>query len=237
MPSQNPICCSLSLFLPPSFSSQLTTLDGAREKWASLGASCAAGKHSTPSYALTFPCIRNQGWESLSWHWAVPPCGKDDMNKSNYSSYPLQCIQTCIIFAPIACWNFSTGLLDFPQGFLVCGWLSKASILQGILDCSWQGLEAAHRPLQGPQTEHRSVCPLPDTWVGKIPPRSLGMWGWIPQLPQRHFIHVWMPNCSWDGYTNKRHIIGPSSWCVNSLSCLFSILKNLFLSFFACTGS
>ena len=61
MPSKNPICCSLSLFLPPSFSSQLSTLDGAREKWASLGASCAAGKHSTPSYALTFPCIRNQG--------------------------------------------------------------------------------------------------------------------------------------------------------------------------------
>ena len=173
MPSKNPICCSLSLFLPPSFSSQLSTLDRAREKWASLGASCAAGKHSTPSYALTFPCVRNQGWESLSWRWAVPPCGKGDMNKSNYSSDPLQCIQTCIIFAPRACWNFSTGLLDFPQGFLVCGWLSKTSVLQGILDCSWQGLEPAHRPLQGPQTAHRSVCPLPDTWVGKIPPGPL----------------------------------------------------------------
>lgn len=159
------------------------------------------------------------------------------MNTSNYSSHPLQCIQTCIISAPIACWDFCTGLLDFPQGFLIYGWLSKTSVLQEILDCSWVGLEPAHRPLQGPRTGHRSVCPLPDTWVGNIPPRSLGMWGWIPQLPQRHFIHVWMPNCSWGGDINKRHLIGPSSWCVNSLFCLFSIFKNIFLSLFACTGS
>ena len=36
----------------------------------------------------------------------------------------------------------------------------------------------------------RSVCLLPGAWVGDTPPKSLGIWCWIPQLPQKTVLLV-----------------------------------------------
>lgn len=85
-----------------------------------FGNICTAGKGSIRSHALTFPC-RSHG-EKVSLGTELCHLGERVTRvKSNCSSYPLQCIPTCIIFAPTARWNFSTGLLDFPQGSLICG--------------------------------------------------------------------------------------------------------------------
>lgn len=55
-----------------------------------------------------------------------------------------------------------------------------------------RGLEPVHGPLQGPQLGLRGVCLLPEAWVGESSPGSLGVWCWIPSLPQTHF-------CPWMG--------------------------------------
>lgn len=57
------------------------------------------------------------------------PCPKPAV----FINCPLQCIWTCICFAPVECWNFSSGNLDFHKGSVTCGWLPKAVLSR----CSW----------------------------------------------------------------------------------------------------
>ena len=87
-------------------------------------------------------------------------------------------------FAPVVCWNFFSGNLDFHKGPPIHGWLSKLVFSRG----SWTTAQrpgAVYRPLQDPQSGSRSVYLLPEALVGEISPGSLGIWCWIPQLPQR----------------------------------------------------
>lgn len=133
MPSKSPMCCSPILFLSPlSHSVHNSVLWMGQERngllWQHPVLLGRPGTHSHAPFSLqkksrarrpslvTELCHLGEG---ATWV------------KSHCSSYPLQCIQTCIIFAPTICWNFSTGLLDFPQGSLVCGWLSKTVFSRG----------------------------------------------------------------------------------------------------------
>lgn len=73
-----------------------------------------------------------------------------------------------------------SGVLDLlpwtpglPQRFL-CPWVIVLfSVLQGLLDHGHEGLELAHRPLQGPEPCPGSVRLLSDAWVGETPPGSV----------------------------------------------------------------
>ena len=58
---------------------------------------------------------------------------------------------------------------------------------QELLDRGSEELESLHGPLQGPQPQLRSVCLFPNAQAGETPPRPLGGWCWIPQLPQMYF--------------------------------------------------
>lgn len=58
---------------------------------------------------------------------------------------------------------------------------------QELLNRGSEELESLHGPLQGPQPRLRSVCLFLNAQAGETPPRPLGGWCRIPQLPQMHF--------------------------------------------------
>lgn len=63
-------------------------------------------------------------------------------------------------------------------------------ILQGLLNHSWVSLGATAEFTSWDQ----SLCLLPgyigNAKIGGTSPKSLGIWSWIPQLPQRHFFKM-----------------------------------------------
>ena len=65
------------------------------------------------------------------------------------------------------------------------------------------GAGASSWATQGPQLGPRSAYLLPNTWVGETSPGFLGVWCWIPQLPQRHF-------CPW--MDTKLLLLGRGGW-------------------------
>lgn len=87
------------------------------------------------------------------------------------------------------CWNLSSEIWTSTNTLSSVGHCLK-HVFQGLQDLGHEGLKAAHRPLQGPQPNPRSVCQLPDT-VGKAPLKSLSVWCWVPLPPKRHF-YLWM---------------------------------------------
>lgn len=101
---------------------------------------------------------------------------------------PLQSIPTFVLLQ----WSTGTSPLK--------AWTSTKAV-SSVGDCPSQNSPGAHGPwptgagassqvLQAPLPVLRSVCLLPDVQRGPIALGSLGVWCWIPQLPQRHF-------CSW----------------------------------------
>ena len=130
MPSQFYIQLSQSLPAPQSYSSWCCTLGGAWEKWTPSAASCTVGEDMC-SLTHFFPCRINHSWEDLSWPYAVPPWGGIMWVKSSCSFYLLQCIQIYVSFAPVVCWNFSSGNLYCYKGSLIHGWLSKTVFSRG----------------------------------------------------------------------------------------------------------
>ena len=95
--------------------------------------------------------------------------------KSGCSSYPIQCIQSCIFLPPAVCWNFPAGLQDQHKGSLVCGQLSNSVSSGGSWTPEPRGAGVVHRPLQCPELGPGSVCLLLDAPVGESPPGSLGV--------------------------------------------------------------
>lgn len=151
-------------------SSRLSTLDGVREKWASLAVPCTAGEARSPLRVLSlFPTEEIKGKKVSP---GTELCHLEERGDTSqvkiFPYYSLQRTQTCIWFAPTACWNFSTAHLDFHQGSLIYG-----KVLQGLLDCSWEGPQPVHGPLHDPQPGLSSASLLPGALVGAILPRSL----------------------------------------------------------------
>ena len=111
-PSESPVCCPASLFLPP----RLSTLTGAGEKWTSLesshtagGAGCLCTCSHPPSHG------RNHCWDCLSWHWAVLPWERVMWVKSHQSSY-LSKASKCRFFC-CCCSSNMLELLHWTSGF------------------------------------------------------------------------------------------------------------------------
>ena len=65
----------------------------------------------TFTYTLSLSSGRNQGWECLSWHWAVLSLGRGDITKVKPFLLPFSKgpISDSSFFASVVCWNFSTG--------------------------------------------------------------------------------------------------------------------------------
>lgn len=125
MLSERPGCCFSSHLLPPSCTAYLSIPDWARKKRVSLAASCIAWE-ARCSFVYSHLSL----WEK-SWAWKVS-FGRGTQEKWNYSSYPLQYVLYQISPPPpLACWNFSAGLLDLHKGTLIHGWLSE-SVFFGI---------------------------------------------------------------------------------------------------------
>lgn len=60
----------------------------------------------------------------------------------------------------------------------------------------------------------RSACLLSSAPVGKTPPGSLGVWYWIPQLPQSLFCSWKVPNsCCWRENMSGRCLTQLFYWC------------------------
>lgn len=68
-------------------------------------------------------------------------------------------------------------MLDFVTCFFCIYAYDPKCILQEISDCSQVGREPIHRPLQGPQPGLRFICLLSNAWMGRTPPRPLGVYG------------------------------------------------------------
>lgn len=90
---------------------------------------------------------------------------------------------------PIECWNFSSANVDFLKGSLIRDWFLSQSYpespgpwLRGVEGGSWEH--------QDTQPGLRSDSPLLDVQMDNPLPSSLGLWCWIPQHPQRHFVDV-----------------------------------------------
>ena len=110
------------------------------------------------------------------------------------------------------CWNFSTRNLDIHKGSLVLGWLFK-TVFPGAPRPRLRGTGAGSWATEG-TTAQTEVCLylLSDAWVGETSPKSLGIWCWIPQIPQRHFSLWMMLNyCCREGDKNERGLLLP--WC------------------------
>lgn len=90
-------------------------------------------------------------------------------------------------FSPLHCMLLSpfrkVGILQFLFFLKVS---AQVSTIQVFPSFSSEGLGQVYW-LQWLCSLLRCICLLPDAHVGKTPPRSLGIWCWIPQLPQRHF--------------------------------------------------
>lgn len=61
----------------------------------------------------------------VSWHWAVPPKGKDDACRVKLFPLLSSVHPISYVSVPVVCWNFSTGFLDYRKGSLINGWMSK----------------------------------------------------------------------------------------------------------------
>lgn len=141
---------------------------------------------------VLFGSILNS-WRSPSSHESTLNCfglyaalGEGAMHlKSSCSYYPLKRVQSQIfLLQQCAETSLDAGL---PQS-LSCMWvIIEVSVLHGLQDCSQEGLELVHRPVQGLTLEPKSGCQWPNAPVDKTPPGSFGTWCWITQFPQRHF--------------------------------------------------
>lgn len=111
-------CWSPSHSPPPGFAAHDSVF------WTGLLWQCVTqlGKLGVPSPALTLP---RGGSHWLRSVLLVLSCaalkGWVKRVKSNCASYPFRCILPQISFVPLVGWNFSTGLLDFHKGSLICG--------------------------------------------------------------------------------------------------------------------
>lgn len=163
----------------------------------------------------------------------MPPWNRVIRVKSYCPCCFLQCTESCI-FAPAVYWNFSTGNLNFHKGFLICGWISKIVFSSG-------SQTMAHRDYGqftatvGSKLEPRSVCLLFNSLVSETPPRSLGVWCSIPQLPHKGiFVHGCQIVVGGKD-TNEGHLIRPWCWC-HSLNILnrhhTSVAKVIFTPYY-----
>ena len=138
-----------------------------------------------PGCSPLFPPTQER---SLS-HAVLPQHGLGSWPWEN-SSYCLHCNQVLFFFflLPVACWNTSLGKVDSASCLLSSG------IFPG--QHSAGSFPAATRQ-DGvgslvPQPVQKSVCLFPGTQVGRMAPRSSGVWQQIPQVPQRHFCCGWI---------------------------------------------
>ena len=148
---------------------------------------CAAqlGQLSTHSTLSFSSCGRGH-------HWLVQPQAVSPWEGQQWksSSYSFQCIQICNFFSPIVCWNLPSGRLDFYKVSLAHGCLLQSVLSRFYLTVAERGWGRftgscwLHSLYQGLSAYYQMQ-------VGKTSPGSLGIWCWIPQLPQRHFC-LWM---------------------------------------------
>lgn len=156
--------------------------------------------------------------EGLSWSWTLLPWGRGYAVEVQLFLLPSSLNPSLdFIFASAACWNKSPGLQDSHKGFffLIHGWLFKLVFLE-TPSCGCEGLERVHGPVQGPQLELRSLCLLPDVWVGEILPGSIDITYWVTQAPTKALL-------STDGVQLLRGdhhegcLIQSSCWCLLQL--------------------
>jgi len=99
------------------------TLSGEMDLWQHP---TQLGKPSSHSYPFIFPHGKNHGQRGFSWYWAVLLWAISDMGKVKL--FLLHCLvhpDILFYFAPVICWNFSAGLLDFHKGSLIREWFCK----------------------------------------------------------------------------------------------------------------
>lgn len=82
------------------------------------------------------------------------------------------------LFTEHGCYRLESSFRALSESIVWRSLVGRPSVVQQLLNWGWKGLKVIHRPLQGPQPGLRSICILPDAWVGVIPPGSLGMWFW-----------------------------------------------------------
>ena len=147
-----------------SWSSHLSTLGAAGEKWVSPVTSCAArvaSTHSPTSFSPTgeviaagyislcavYPWPRIEGWGGEGWHW------------ESFSYHHLHCNQTHICFSRSVCWNLPSGRLDFCKFSPMCGYLPRSTLFMFLLTVKRSLGSLAGSPAS---TAHTKFC-LPIT--------------------------------------------------------------------------
>lgn len=103
----------------------------AREKWASLTASCTSGIVDAHSHAVIFLPWEKSWSKKFSLGAELCCLGEVMQVKSNSFFYPLQCNKIVFFFLQ---WYVGTSLLknlDFHKGSFICGWLSKTAFFRG----------------------------------------------------------------------------------------------------------
>lgn len=217
MPSKSDLLRSQPLPAPHSFSSWLSTLDGAGEKWASLATSALLGK-AVPTHMLSlFPAEEITVRKSLlALSCATLGKGWHEWNQT----VPLILSSVFKLVQVLLRQHAGTSPLDFwtsPKAPSSVGDYLKTVFSRG----SRTAAERGWRQLIGHCRVHRQDTDLSAYYL---------MHGWVKFLPgplacgagshnshKGTYVHVGMPNCCWDGYTNEGHLIRPSCWCANSL--------------------
>ena len=108
------------------------------------------------------------GQKDLSWLWDVTSCRRVVVGKVKIFLFlcPIWVsYKFAFFFFPLMlCWNSSVGNLDFHNSSLIHGWLSKGP------PGPWgRGGGASLQATAESQAVVRSVCLLPDMWIGRTP--------------------------------------------------------------------
>lgn len=121
VPFKSSICCSTSLFLPPSHAAHNSVLWWGRREMVSLVAFSTAEAWWKLTPHFPFPFRRNNVL-GLFWHWVVP-WGSGDVSSAKLSLLSSPMCPNLFVFAPVVCWHFSAENMDFCKGCLFCEWL------------------------------------------------------------------------------------------------------------------
>lgn len=176
MPAGSPVCHSPSLYFLPSEVIQLTTQCSG---WSKRKMNLFSSNHTIRE--ARFPLTRSyflphEKSQAKMISLVLKLCHLGGRVWSNCSFCPFEYVHTRIhIFAPVVCWDSSTGNLDFHKGSLVHRCLSM-TVFSWLPDSGQEVLVPVHGPRQGPHQGPGSECLFPDVQVDETPLGSLGEW-------------------------------------------------------------
>ena len=97
--------------------------------------------------------------------------------RSNYSSYPLQCVQTCIFGSSgmLETWTSIKALLSMGDCVRLCSPGASEPWPRGAGAGSWATARSTGKT--------KVCCLLPDAWIDEAPPKSLDIWCHCRSIP------------------------------------------------------